>query len=422
MRIHLNTKIDLNKIFIINKGDIAFALFCMGILLAILGSLQPVFMWKFASTYSILASFPIILAIGISRNITRPIFTRKDYILPLVAYIILQVTMKLISGSNINGYIELTFNIIIIFGIFSINIEKLERLTDVICLIFGSFLAISLFFFALYIVGFPLPSKSIAHPVLDYTYIDYHFFLIDDRQFMVFLPRFNSLCLEPGHLGTVGSLLLLTQLGKWKKWYNASILIATLLTFSLAAYVLLVLILFVGTWAKGKSILPSIIAIILLLTSVFIGAKVYNDGDNLINTLILERLEVTDDGDISGNNRVTDEFQAEYDKFVTTPDIFLGRGNSLEKFGFGNAGYKVFLYDYGLISALLVIAFYIISTLPSKKNRAKIGMYIIFLAGFWVRAIPLYYYFFVPLYIFAYIGIQEKKSEKEIKEDQEENE
>ena len=29
-------------------------------------------------------------------------------------------------------------------------------------------------------------------------------------------------------------------------------------------------------------------------------------------------------------------------------------------------------------------------------------MLVVFIAGFWIRAIPLYYYFLVPLYFFAY--------------------
>lgn len=395
-------KIRLDDIFLIHKGQLAFGLFVFGLFLGILGSLQPIYMWKFASTYSILASIPILLSLWLSRTITQPIFTRTDFIKPLIAYIFAQILMKLVAGSNINSYVELCFNIIIMYALFSIDLNLLQKTSNIICKAIGAFLAISLLVYFLYILGYPLPNASIAHPTLDYTYISYPFLLVDDRQFMVLIPRFNSVCLEPGHLGTLGSLLLLSQIGQWKKWYNIIILVATIFSFSLAAYVLIVLILFIIAWTKGKNILPSIFAICAFMVTIGIGATFYNDGDNLVNELILSRLEVEDDGNISGNNRVTDEFQAEYDKFVLTSDIFLGRGNSLEKFGFGNAGYKVFLYDYGLITAIFIIAFYILAILPSKNHRAKIGTFIVFLAGFWVRAIPLYYYFFVPLYIFAY--------------------
>lgn len=395
-------KIYLDDIFIINKGRIATMLFCLGILLAVLGSLQPIYMWKFANTYSILASLPIVLSISISRTISNSIYTRTDFIMPLTAYIILQVFMKLVAGANINSYIDLFFNVIIAYALFSVDQPLLQKCSKFICIVFGGFLAVSLLFFILYIIGFPLPSKSISHPFLEYTYIEYPFLLVDDRQFMVLIPRFNSVCLEPGHLGTIGSLFLLAQIGNWKKWYNIVILIATIFSFSLAAYGLMLINLFVIAWTKGKKILPSIIGIGIVCAAIVVGAIFYNDGDNMVNALILDRLEVEDDGNISGNNRVTDEFQAEFDKYIQTSDVIFGRGESLKKFGFGNSGYKVFLYDYGLITTLMVLFFYVVIIIPSKNHRAKIGMLVVFIAGFWIRAIPLYYYFLVPLYFFAY--------------------
>lgn len=397
-----NWKINLDDIFIIHKGKLAYALFCLGLLLAILGSLQPIFMWKFASTYSILACLPIFFSIVLSRTIKNPIFNRTDFVIPLSAYIVLQIVMKLLEGANINSYIDLFFNIIIIYALFSIEPSLLQKSSKFICITFGCYLTLSMLFYILYIIGAPLPSSSISHPTLDYTYIQYPFLLVDDRQFQLFIPRFNSVCLEPGHLGTIGSLLLLAQIGNWKKWYNIVILIATLFSFSLAAYGLMFINLFVIAWTKGKKILPSIIGIGLVCATIAAGATLYNDGDNLVNTLILDRLEVEDDGNISGNNRVTDEFQAEFDKYIESSDIILGRGGSLTKFGFGNSGYKVYLYDYGLIATLLVVIFYIMAILPSRNHRAKIGTMVVFIAGFWVRAIPLYYYFLVPLYFFAY--------------------
>lgn len=397
-----NWKINLDDIFIIHKGKLAYALFCLGLLLAILGSLQPIFMWKFASTYSILACLPIFFSIVLSRSLKNPIFNRTDFVIPLSAYIVLQIVMKLLEGANINSYIDLFFNIIIIYALFSIEPSLLQKSSKFICITFGCYLTLSMLFYILYIIGAPLPSSSIAHPTLDYTYIQYPFLLVDDRQFQLFIPRFNSVCLEPGHLGTIGSLLLLAQIGNWKKWYNIVILIATLFSFSLAAYGLMFINLFVIAWTKGKKILPSIIGIGLVSATIAAGATLYNDGDNLVNTLILDRLEVEDDGNISGNNRVTDEFQAEFDKYIESSDIILGRGGSLTKFGFGNSGYKVYLYDYGLIATLLVVIFYIMAILPSRNHRAKIGTIVVFIAGFWVRAIPLYYYFLVPLYFFAY--------------------
>lgn len=394
---------NLDDIFLINKRKIAYALFCIGILLGIVGSLQTVFMWRFSNTYSILAAFPIILSIYIARNSNETIYNRTDYIWPLAIYVLLQVLINIISQTNINSYINLFFNTICFYALFCLDMKLLKKLSKILCMIVAVYLSISIMVLFLYIIGVPLPSQDIAHPTLEYTYVKYPFLLVDDRQFLVFIPRFNSVCLEPGHLGTFCSFLLLTQFGNWRKWYNIILLTATLLTFSLAAYVLMTIILFVGAWGQRKRILPSIITIVAIISTSVVGSLYYNDGDNLINTLILNRLEVQDDGNISGNNRVTDEFQAEFDKYIQSSYIFFGRANS-RNFGFGNAGYKVFLYDYGLICTLLVFIMYYISIAHSDDRRAKIGFFIVFIASFWVRATPLYYYYFVPLYIFAYKG------------------
>ena len=182
---------------------------------------------------------------------------------------------------------------------------------------------------------------------------------------MVFLPRFNSVFMEPGHLGTAGTFLLLTQLGNWKKWYNAIILVSTILTFSLAAFVLLVMVMFVNAWVKGKRILPKLLCLVGFLIIVTIGAILYNDGDNLLNTLIIERLEI-DDGKLAGDNRVTDTFEAAYNDFLQTDDILFGREYELAEFGWGNAGYRVYIYDYGLVVLALTILFYILAVSSSR--------------------------------------------------------
>ena len=42
-------------------------------------------------------------------------------------------------------------------------------------------------------------------------------------------------------------------------------------------------------------------------------------------------------------------------------------------------------------------------------RRAIISMFVIGVASFWVRATPLSFYYFIPLYAFAYIGHQNKE-------------
>lgn len=55
---------------------------------------------------------------------------------------------------------------------------------------------------------------------------------------------------------------------------------------------------------------------------------------------------------------------------------------------------------------MLTIFFYIAAVYSSNDRRAVISMFIIGVASFWVRATPLSFYYFIPLYAFAYIGHQ----------------
>ena len=401
-------KIRKIDIFKIRKKDIARTFFHIGILIAYWGALMPWFIWKIEGVYFILSFMFIFMSMLISRTLESPLFTRKDYHIPMMSYLILVVMMRIVNGNNINSYISLVFYSLIFLSLFSASITELKKLMKFLCKVMAILLAVSLFFFVLYILGFPLPNSPIAHEELMYSYTNYYFFLIDDRSFFVLIPRFHSVFMEPGHLGTAGTFLLLTQLGNWKKWYNVILLVSTILTFSLAAFVLLVMVMFANAWIRRKKILSKLLFLAGFLAFVTVSAIFYNDGDNLLNTLIIERLEVND-GKLAGDNRVTNTFEAAFNDFLQTDDILFGREYELAEFGWGNAGYRVYIYDYGLVVLVLTILFYILAVSSSRERRAIISMFVIAVASFWVRATPLSFYYFIPLYAFAYIGHQHIK-------------
>lgn len=391
--------------FTIEKKNIARMFFYLGILISYWGTLMPWFIWKIEKVFFILSAVLIAMSMLISRNLSCPIFKRTDFQIPILSYLVLNIMICIVNGGNVNAYIALVFYMIIFLSLFMVSIDELKRLIKFLCMVMGTLLSVSIFFFVLYVLGVPLPSSPIAHETLMYSFTNYYFFLIDDRSFLILLPRFQSVFMEPGHLGTASVLLLLTQLGKWKKWYNVVLLIATLISFSLAAFVLLAIVLFINAWLKRKRILPKILLVVGILTSTTIVAIFYNDGDNMLNTLIIERLEI-DDGKLAGDNRVTDTFEAVFNDYIKSDDILFGRDFELAEFGWGNAGYRVYIYDNGIIVLMLTIFFYIAAVYSSNDRRAVISMFIIGEASFWVRATPLSFYYFIPLYAFAYIGHQ----------------
>lgn len=397
-------QINLENIFLIQKKNLAFGFFCAGILWAYWGSLMPWFMWGTVKFNAIIPSFFIIISFYISYYFTSEnIFDREHYESSALLALIALVLMRIVNLNNIIGFAEATLTAFIIFTLLKLNTDYLQKLTKVICISMGGFLILSVGSFILYLLGFPLPSSPIANEELLYSYQNYYLFLVDDRAFFAFIPRFHSVFLEPGHLGTATAFLLLTQIGQWKKWYNIVLIITTMITFSLAAYVLFILVMFASAWIQHKKVIMKVLGIFILITGVGIGAFFYQQGDNMLFTLIIERMEMTEDGDIEGNNRVTEDFDAIYDDFVKSPDILVGREYKIEDFGFGNSGYKVFLYDYGIICLLCVFLFYLITAVNGNNRRAFISALLIGCAAFMVRSTPFSFYFLLPLYSTSYI-------------------
>ena len=119
--------------------------------------------------------------------------------------------------------------------------------------------------------------------------------------------------------------------------------------------------------------------------------------------LIVERLSIGDDGKMEGDNRVNNEFKKEFDRYIESGEILTGGPKSMDKFAWGNAGYRVFIYSYGMVTTLLVVLF-AFSITEGASTRPKWAMLAIGVASFWGRATPFFYYYFIPLYMMAHIG------------------
>ncbi len=410
-------KISKLNIYTIEKATLIKVLLYLGLLLAFYGSLHPWFLWPLGTLYPLPAGALICTAILISKSIKDCWFTNGHFLVPIMGYLAISTYMLITSETNINGYIVNFFHTTIFYAIFRIKSERMEALTTFLCKTTGSLMAVSIFFFLFYLAGFQLIGVNATYGDGLYTYTNYFFFLIDDRTLWAFFPRFSSVFLEPGHLGTACALLLSTQFGKWKKWYNISILIALLLSFSLAAYVIYVVIIFLKLWTQGKHFIKKLVIITGGISAIVIGSFFYNNGENLLHDLILIRLEL-EDGELAGNNRVTEDFDTDFEKLCTSSSIIFGKKR--ENPGFGNSGYKVFIYENGLIGTALMLTFYIISLGKIRNRKATTSAFILAFLGFIVRGYPLWYSNYLPYYILAHSA--PSLSEKDCKEQEEKEE
>ncbi len=419
-RLFLIPKLDVSRWLMIPMRDLALWIYYVGILIVFYGSLTPWFLWKIYTYEAFFAFIPVVLSLFLSRTLSQPVFTRKDYIWPLITCSLCSFVICVSGGKNINGLIAETFKLLIFLSLFMLNKESLIKLGDVLSKSMAILLLPSMVGFLLCVFGFPFPHQPAVPDFADHkSFENYYIFMIDDRAFLMLLPRFSSVFLEPSHMAMACVALLMTQVGKWKKWYNVTMFVALVLSFSLAGYIFLVIIMFAASWMKRKAIMRKVLILVGFLSIVVVVSLFYNDGANLMNDLIIQRMVVNDEGTLEGDNRVTQDFDAAFEDFVHSDQLLTGVGTEkMKQFDLGNAGYKVFLYCYGLISLFLLILFFVAIYFTSTYKRGMIVMMMIQFVSFIPHGIPLKFYFFIPLYIMAFReikgGNKDMETEKQI--------
>lgn len=138
---------------------------------------------------------------------------------------------------------------------------------------------------------------------------------------------------------------------------------------AIVAYVL-------SLFAKGKLKPGPILVSIMVFLLCFVLAKNINDGDNLLNHLIIERLEFSDDGKgIEGNNRFSEGTDYYYELYKGELLFGLGPEKVAKLAGAGyndsisGAGYKVYFLTFGIASALVFLMFYALIGSTFARNR-----------------------------------------------------
>lgn len=389
----------LSDLYLIEKEKLSVALLYVGMLIAFLGSMNPWFMWSFGSLYHLLAAVFLVSSFLISNTMSESIYNRDAYLLPLVGLFLYIFYENVSTGRNVNAYLMAVFRIVIFLTLFLLDTQRIQPLITFIAKVLGVLLAASLLGHFLYLIGISLPGKSVQLGEY-YSFTNYYLFLLDDRNLFTIIPRFNSYFPEPSHVGSAAAFLLFAQRGHWRKWYNLILLATIFFSFSLASYIYLIVIVFLNLWIERKQLLRKLLITITLFIIGVVAAFTYNGGDNLVHDLILLRMEVKD-GELAGDNRVTDNFEKDYSNFLESSDILFGRNIDTEEFG--NAGYKPFFYEHGLMGIILIALFYFLAFRSAEDKRAVISAMIVASLYFIVSAFMLLEKVFIPLYAAAYL-------------------
>lgn len=217
------------------------------------------------------------------------------------------------------------------------------------------------------------------------------------------ITRLAGIYDEPGIVGTISGLLLVSEELRLKKTQNKLLLGLGILSFSLAFYVIIIVnyILKAISLKKIVNWLPMIILIILFYAAT---------KDNFyFKTLIYNRL-IVNQGQMEGDNRTAATFKDLFDYLDNQDDysLLLGNGNGANlKFYVPEVGkessYMVLIYNHGILtSALLVILLFIIAyknAIVSKNRYAIWTLFFIFVLSIYQRP-----FIFRNLWMIIYIS------------------
>ncbi|HDR4764874.1 TPA: polymerase [Bacillus thuringiensis] len=180
------------------------------------------------------------------------------------------------------------------------------------------------------------------------------------------IDRICAMFNEPGVVGTVSALILISKKLKLGRLYEKIILIAGILSLSMAFYTLIGLYLLIK---NKKHLILFFIAYILLFS--------FTPKDSYLYNRILYRFEINSEG-LAGNNRTNEGFEYVYKDFKAgnIKEQFLGIG---EKEYFNKAlnyksealSWKTFMVINGYLLFILHVLFFLYLCLK-EKNKASI--------------------------------------------------
>jgi len=362
-----------------------FTLFKYSLLLVFFTSLRAWFTWGFMP--AIITSISLfIFIIFILENKEIDLHFKK-YIKSVFVLFCLEIYCA--GDLNINAFIFAILTATLISVVLLLSDELKKEIFSFLSSIVAIIVFISLIEWLVFLIGIELPHSTVDFNDRQYVFNNYYLFLKNLSQFEI-IPRFSCVFLEPNYLGMILSFILFINKYDIKKKSVVVMIIANLFTLSLAAYILMItsLLLIFGT--KSKKAVTSILLLIISLCIIYLFALSYNDGNNIINEYIFERLRF-ENGDIIGNDRFSESLDLYYSKFITQNDLYSGIGtiNYMQENLGANAGYKVFIIQHGLIGAILIFILYY-SIIVKDLSKATISFFVIYALSFLQGAYALW--------------------------------
>ena len=355
----------------------------------------------------------ITLIIGVFPQLKKHRVNRISliHILPILIYFSMIVFNNYYGGIIISGLLG-----IIQWIIFALSSEKIQSITfrylkNAIFIIS----VLGIICYLNYTLKLFIPYEEVNYYTLNNisTYIDYKIiFLFKGIDFSSSsqIVRLCGIFNEPGFIGTIAALILSASDFNLKDKKNIIILIAGMMSFSLAFALISILYLILK---YSKNIKTFIIVIIIIFAYINILPNIHTNNANINN--IIQRMTITENG-LLGDNRSKKQLDLIFDYSIRTKPIF-GFGDGYlqtQNTGGGNLTYKIYVIQYGIFGCLLMWGSLLLASLYKNKNNINVFFYIII---FFLSIYQRPHIFNLMYQILLFGGILYVKDNKNIKKE-----
>ena len=325
-------------------------------------SMYPWFIWgNYFATYTIVGMALIAILSGISTNT----FNKK---LPIVFIISLAIMILWQNrNSNVFGFL-VSLCLFVSSATLISNEDEFKKTTlSLITGTLATIIAISLIAYFLNLADLlHIKPKLITYDGVRYFNFNYYFFILPQAEYEGEFLRFKSIFLEPGHMAMGTTILIIANKFNLKNPFVFILFLGNLISFSLASYLIMLF-----SWATLNFSIKKIHFLFLGILFIFAAnfIMIQSGNENIIDRFIWERLEYSETKGIEGNNRTTYYYDAIYKTTISHFDtMLLGYGATIEDSSGGNAGYKRYIVENGLLGVIFVISFYFFAFFLQRKK------------------------------------------------------
>lgn len=311
-----------------------------------------------------------------------------------------------VHGGSIPGYISKIMLVSLAALLINVKVDWRMELWQTISKWYAVLVLLAVVFWLLHFV-FPLPHATMIGDMNGTPIHSYNYFFFRETMFNEYrtdwMQRFQGMFLEPGHMGTITAFFLLINRFAFHKIENWILLIGTLLSLSASAYLLLVLGYMSHMVAGGNA--RKVLYAVLLIVCMVVFSIFYNDGNNLINELIFEKL-TREEGAME--SRVSLEVLMLFENMWSTgTDLWYGKGAFLD-IEENSAGFMLFFVCCGIVGTILLVLAYF-SIYYSCKTKYGFFLFLIYMISFLQRTYPYFDAFSLPFILGLPYFLQEQR-------------